>query len=357
MVVCVAAAGSGCGEPITGPGKPLDGAADPVPSEPTCLDGDRRREANPPPAGSVRVSEWMANPEGRDTDLEWVELWISDAADLRGLELGPSPDALAPVVDDDSCFPVDAGSWVVFGASPAAAPRVDAELPFSLGNSGSRSIIVAVDGVVIDRVDYEGADEDVVGRIDTEGRRCHGGEATPGVANPPCPVVLEAGECLDEGTPRAVKPPALGEAWISEWMADPASVDNRSGEWVEVRLDTASDLNGLTLSDRSGSSTVVESDACLSVDPGTHILFARELDSSKNGGLEGALRPLGISLNNRDETIRLEADGKELDLVTYESAERGVAMQVDELGSRCAAVDSYGEGDLGTPGAANPPCL
>ena len=357
VIVSVTAAGSGCGEPITGPENPLDGAVDPTASEPTCLDGELRREANPPLAGSIRISEWMANPDGRDTDLEWVELWVSDAADLRGLQLGPAVDALEPVVDGDLCFPVDAGSWVVFGASPAAAPRVDAELPFSLGNAGPRSILAALDGVVLDRVDYEGANEGVVGKVDPDGKRCDGGEATPGGANPPCPVVLEAGECLEEGTARAVKPPAVGEAWISEWMADPASVDNRSGEWVEVRLHTASDLNGLTLSDRSGSSTVVESDACLSVDAGAHILFAREVDASKNGGLEGAPIPLGISLNNRDETIHLEAYGEELDRVTYESAERGVATQVDDLGSRCPAVDTYGAGDLGTPGAANPPCL
>jgi hypothetical protein len=65
---------------------------------------------------------------------------------------------------------------------------------------------------------------------------------------------------------------------------------------------------------------------------------------------------LSFSLNNRDETITLLVNGEELDAISYESSPSGVAMQVDELGQRCAAVTSYGAGDLGTPGAANPRC-
>ena len=347
---------SGCGEPLTDSALPQD---DPV-QEPspvdTCIDVDGRREARPARPGTVRITEWMANPEGRDNEFEWVEVWFAEDTDLQGLELGPSLDGAETVAEGEMCVPVDAGSWVVFGASPAAAPRVDAELGFSLGNSGSRAIVVARDGVVLDRVDYDGAVEGLATQVDADGTRCDAVMASPGAPNPLCQAVLGAGECFDEGIARAVDGPEVGEASISEWMADPDAVDNRHGEWVEVRFETAIDLNGLTLSDRSGASTMVESEDCIEVAAGAHLVFARELDPSENGGIAVAARPLSFSLNNGDETISLFVDGEELDVVSYESSASGVAIQVDELGQRCAAMAPYGAGDLGTPGAANPSC-
>ncbi len=45
-----------------------------------------------------------------------------------------------------------------------------------------------------------------------------------------------------------------------------------------------------------------------------------------------------------------------LDSVSYARAKAGVAVQVDALGNVCDAVQAYGDGDLGTPGAPNPWC-
>jgi len=354
----------GCGEPVLGD-YPVDdpGAGGGTP-EATCVEDGVERETLAPRPDAVRIVEWMANPAGTDTDLEWVEVWFGEPADLNGFGLGTDLASVSVVVEGEDCVPVDAGSWVVFGASPGAAPRVDAELPFSLANSGERSIVAAVDSVLLDRVGYEGSIEGVSVQLDDAGGRCEGGSdtpysganfGTPGEANPACPRPLLDGECIDEGVARAIVHPAAGDASIREWMPDPEAVENRDGEWVEVRFERSVDLNGVTLADLTARSTL-ESEECVVVAAGEHVVFARELDAGRNGGIEANTYPLSISLNNRDETIELSIDGRVLDSVSYARSEPGVAQQVDDDGRICAAVHPYGDGDLGTPGASNPSC-
>jgi len=338
---------------------------DSSPLEGTCAEHGVARTRVAPRAGDVRITEWMANPEGLDADFEWIELTFDTAADLTGLQLGPSPDGLAVAVEGTACFPVDAGARVVFGASPAAAPRVDAELGFSLANSGSRNIVVGVDDQVLDLVRYEGTTEGAAWQVDADAGLClaadsneyaPGNFGTPGEPNPSCPTVLQPGTCLEGKLAREIITPAVGEAYISEWMADPDAVENRAGEWVEVRLDAPVDLNDLTLTDLSGSSATLQSDDCLSVPAGTHVVWVREADGNVNGGIDGAAAELSLSLNNRDEAISLSVGDAVLDSVSYARAERGVATQVDPLGNVCSATTRYGDGDFGTPGSPNPWC-
>ncbi len=330
-----------------------------------CLDGGSGRAIIMLEPADVQITEWMANPEGADSDFEWVEALFGAEADLNGFQLGPAPDALKAVVDQEECFPVGAGTRVVFGASPAAAPRVDAELRFNLGNSGARSIVAGVNGLVLHRVDYDGTVEGVAWQIDTNEELClarlrdeyaANNFGTPGEANPSCPLVLNPGMCFDDGTPRQIVSPAAGDARITEWMANPSSVGNREGEWLEVRFDAAVDLNGLVLSDLTSNATTLEDEDCLRVGAGAHVVFARNMNPSENGGIEGVDAELSLSLNNSDETITLSVDDRVLDSVTYERSKTGVAIQVDELGNVCDAVRAYGDGDLGTPGSANPWC-
>jgi hypothetical protein len=336
---------------------PLDG---------TCIDGELARSAVEPKAEDVRITEWMANPGGLDADLEWVEVGFDADADLRGFQLGPSEDDLSIAIGGEDCFPVDAGTRLVFGASPAAAPRVDADLEFSLGNSGPRNIVAALDGLVLDLVQYEETTEGAAWQVDEEGALCLADPdweyapdnfGTPGEANPICPPQLEAGMCLDDGVPRPIVSAEVGDARITEWMADPQAADNRAGEWVEIRIDAPIDLNGLTLSDRTGSATSIDSESCLAVDAGTYLVLVRDLDASVNGGIVDAAAALSVSLNNRDETLTLSLDDGVLDSVTYARSEPGVATQVDDGGEVCGASTAYGDGDMGTPGLPNPWCV
>jgi len=330
-----------------------------------CLESGMRRAVRIPKPGGVHFQEWMANPAGADAELEWVEVLFSAEADLNGLQLGPAPNALATVVDQDLCFPVGAGERVVFGASPAAAPRVDAELGFSLGNSGARSIVAVLNGIVLDQVDYDGTVEGRAWQLDPNDELCVALKqdeyisenfGTPGESNPICPLVLGPGMCMDDGAPREIVSPSPGEAWITEWMANPLEVGNRDGEWLEVRFDSTVDLNGLMLSDLSSSTDAIEAEDCLEVATGSHVLFARNANPTENGGLEGVDLELSLSLNNSDETIVLSIGDQALDTVSYERSKAGIATQVDVLGNVCDAAQAYGDGDLGTPGAPNPWC-
>ena len=80
-------------------------------------------------------------------------------------------------------------------------------------------------------------------------------------------------------------------------------------------------------------------------------------NSADTRGIEGVDVVLSLSLNNSDEVITLSIDDRVLDSVSYESSKPGVATQVDEAGNTCDAVNAYGDGDLGTPGVANPWCF
>ena len=163
--------------------------------------------------------------------------------------------------------------------------------------------------------------------------------------------------CFDEGTARDILSPGPGDATITEWMANPSSVGNREGEWVEVHFGTAVDLNGLVLSDLTSSASTVEDEDCLAVAAGAHVVFARNVNPEENGGIDDVGAEMSLSLNNSDETITLSVDGRVLDSVTYARSKPGVATQVDEIGQVCDAANAYGDGDLGTPGAANPRCF
>jgi hypothetical protein len=330
-----------------------------------CLEDGVRRALVSPGPGDLRIEEWMANPKGSDVEFEWVEVLFVAQADLNGLQLGPSSEGLKTVFDEASCFPVDAGARVVIGASPAAAPRVDAELRQSLGNAGARSIVAGAGGRVLDRVDYDETVEGVAWQVDPDGERClapaqdeyiAGNYGSPGESNPRCPVSLGPGMCFDGGAPREILNPGPAEAWISEWMANPQAAGSQRGEWVEVRFEVDADINGMSLSDLASDGGVIEQEDCLRARAGTQMLFARSLDPLENGGLQDVDAPLPISLNNSDETIVLRFGEVIVDTLSYERSKPGVATQVDELGETCDATQGYGDGDLGTPGAANPRC-
>jgi hypothetical protein len=340
-------------------------SCNPMELEGSCLDGGGVRASRLPGLGQVHITEWMANPAGPDAEFEWVEVLFTEAVDLHGFQLGASPDALEAVIAGQECFPVDAGRRVVFGASPAATPRVDADLRFSLGNAGARSIVAGANSRVIDRVDYEGTVEGAAWQLDPAGNLClastdqeyaTGNLGTPGAANTICPQVLEPGTCLEDGVPRKIVSPRAGEVRISEWMANPSAVGGREGEWLELRVDAEVDLNGVELTDLTSSVSRLEQESCIRVGVGSHLVFARSSDSSENGGVTGVLSELSLSLNNSDETITVSVDGETLDTVSYERSTPGVATQVDDLGKRCDAVHRYGDGDLGTPGLPNPWC-
>jgi hypothetical protein len=383
-----------------------------------------------PRPGDLVITEVMANPRGDDTLGEWVEVLATAPVDLNGLTVGT--DSAGTKVEGGACLPLAAGEHVVLARRMEAVvngglPSPVATFGVDLRNSGG-VVMVRAGEVLIDGATYGAAEEGVATQVSslladakrndapeawcraTDSYGTRGNLGTPGRANRGCgsdggaPDAgapdggradagapdggrVDAGApgsgpvdggtpvngCIDRSTGRARAPrvPDPGSLVLTEYMADPSAVSDATGEWVEVLALRDVDLNGVTLSNGSGSSAVLTSTLCLSLKAGGRAVLARSEDVSLNGGLPSVLGTFAFNLANHSGThaLRLAVDGRLLDAVTWTAAAvPGVSSQVDPsrsdatrndlAGSFCPAPVSarYGLGDRGTPGMENRPC-
>lgn len=178
-------------------------------------------------------------------------------------------------------------------------------------------------------------------------------DATPDAA-PPL-------ECFDQhlGMTRPVIFPAPGEIAIGEWMPDPTAAADSVGEWVELVVFNAVDLNGLRFGSASWGAPVASA-SCLFVAGGSRVIFARGTDGSTNGlGAVPVLASLPATLPNASGTLAIAANGFELDRVTWSASAAGRSIAIDGVGKQCvtgASAATYNGSDRGTPGAANAAC-
>ena len=127
------------------------------------------------------------------------------------------------------------------------------------------------------------------------------------------------------------------------------------------------DLAGCSLV--SGDSSATLAGAHVILEPGALYLLARVDEFELNGGITPD-DTFSFSLTNTSQTLSLDCDGISIDALTYDSAfpgSAGVAFQLppeagdaesnDLTENWCPASTPYGDGDLGSPGAKNPPCL
>jgi hypothetical protein len=172
---------------------------------------------------------------------------------------------------------------------------------------------------------------------------------------------------MDQGTDelRAVVGPGEGDLVISEVMAAPAAVSETDGEWVELYARKDIDLNGLLV--RAGSSkATLSSTSCLRVQAGAYALLARNSDAGTNGGLPPLTAESLVNLPDSASSLSIANGNTIIDQLAWSSTKKGVAWQLSpsaldapsEERARvfCRAVDTYGDGDKGTPGARNAEC-
>jgi hypothetical protein len=193
---------------------------------------------------------------------------------------------------------------------------------------------------------------------------------TPGQDNDCAPVVM--GACVDGATMRAVVSPNVGELVITEVMPSPSKVSDTAGEWFEAKALAPFDLNGLGL-DRAGDTsnpTTIASPTCIHVDTGDYVLFAKSLDSSMNGGVDGAVATFGFSMvagsASSPGDVQILAGATVIDAISWTKSTTGKALGLDpdltdatsndNSSNFCDATATYGLGDFGTPGLVNGQC-
>jgi hypothetical protein len=189
-----------------------------------------------------------------------------------------------------------------------------------------------------------------------------------------------ADENCDGYDPVALTAIAAGDLVITELMIAPAAVDDSTGEWVEVYNRSGLDVDLLDLRVREGGVGHIDILDPLVLPADAWMIFARSGDSARNGGLPtdaliydytAAGAALGfrdtsddVYLSNGDESVIFDSLSYDVDAgwpVTSGASMSLSARAIDaDLGDAptawCPAVDPYGDGDLGTPGAANPSC-
>ncbi|GEM_PF-1220233 len=169
---------------------------------------------------------------------------------------------------------------------------------------------------------------------------------------------------------------AVGDLVINEVMIDTSAVANGAGEWFEIYNASGLnvDLDGLRVFDTSvaspGNSFTVS--GTLIVDAGSHVVLGRKTDQSTNGGAPvdyayGVAHVLGnasdeLFLSNGTDVIDSIAWDNGLSFpdptgasISLDSASQD-ATSNDDGASWCVSRSAYGDGDLGTPGAANDSC-
>jgi hypothetical protein len=180
----------------------------------------------------------------------------------------------------------------------------------------------------------------------------------------------------DAGPP--VTPDTAGQLVITELMIDSSMETDQEHEWVEIYNPSDSvtyDLQGLWLYDLgSPVFDVIEIDAPVLVRPGAYVILAETDDQGVNGGVEVDFDwelDVDFNLTNGDDEVYLYNPDVDVDIdgVEYLTSwfATGAALSLDpdslnsvdndSMASWCDASTAFGtDGDLGTPGAANPDC-
>ena len=334
------------------------------------------------------ITEVMADPVGVPADLgEWFEIanTLPVDVDLEGVRFA---DDLGDAFVVARSVVIGAGARLVLGGTDDEIENggvpVDFRLPAGFGLSNREDQIhmstttgpihsVAWDADWPRRDGYalslsSDADPSIEGSdpwclADEEDVYGTGGRGTPGEANPACPPPFEG------LTIAALRP---GDLVLTEVMQNPLATDDDFGEWIEIYVaaEAPVDLAGLVIENDEGDAFELGPGAV--ADPGAYVVIGAFADRKDNGGAPVDVEwRWGFGLANSGDTVRLLAGTRTIDAIAYDNGAtfpdpEGASMSLDpgavdadanDDGARwCPGVDPYGAGDLGSPGAANPPC-
>ena len=287
-------------------------------------------------AGAIKINEFMPNPEGSGTSLEWVELYNSGsgAVELDGwvLSMRKNPSSSGTSVTFGSGIRIEPGNFFVIGGEDFEGADLTADL--DMGDAGSNADLVQIidcegephdtvvygnenpeghvddtddvatslapkpsDGVSLARV-RDGEDTDLSGLDFVKSE-----EATPGTANPyTAPVECEPGDLTIK---------------INELMPDPDGSDTDQ-EWIELYNSSSSTvaLDGWTIrwntSETSGGE--YSFGGGVDVGPGEFVLVGGSLvaDADFTASIS-----MGNASSNADQAQLVDCEGAIQDTVVY----------------------------------------
>ncbi|MCA9696055.1 MAG: hypothetical protein KC431_00935, partial [Myxococcales bacterium] len=268
---CDSTSAYGAGTDLGTPGAANDvcgGSAD------TCMDNGQPIAIVRPQPGDLVITEVLADADAvGDTEGEWFEFYAAADFHLNGLAMGKLvEDGVEEYVSALDCIPISAGSYVVMAHSldpmvngGVPAEVINWEFGFSLTN-GDSGLWLGTDDEVLDAVTWTGSkagaarqlDPDMfdVGLNDIPENWCNatmpygaGDLGSPGLANEECAIVPPDGQCFDVDLDalRDIVPVEQGDLVITEHVANPEAVADADGEWFEVLVKGAGDLNGLEI--------------------------------------------------------------------------------------------------------------
>ena len=343
-------------------------------------------------AGDLVITEIMANPAGRDEGFEWFEIYNPSASgvDLTGVKIeaaradgtGQTEHTIAGATVRPGEYLVLGGmldevkpAWVgyAYGADLGGLRNVGGTLALYCEQALIDSVLYleqadgyshCFDGTITpDSIANDNTDDWCDSRTEFEADSF----GTPGADNDPCDSDLPPTSCKENDVVRDVVAPLAGDLVITEFMPDTVAVADSVGEWFEVYVARNIDLNGLQLGRMEDDWTEqVSSLECITVTAGTYLLFAHETDPAQNGGLPAVDWVFNFNVANESGTLRLGYGGELLDAVVWTGSRTGASTALDpDLTDPamndnedywCAGETAYGDGDLGSPGAANPSC-
>lgn len=365
-----------------------------------CGDGGSTQACASLKAGDLVITEAMVDPAGTDTGNEWFEVYNTTGAaiDLKGLTLFASAadgtSAKTHVVRAGTAQP---GGYFTFGdvrsgANPTwvgysynnslgALPNANGAVGLKCGTTELAKFTWLAATASGHSLQLDATVNPSPERAAVAANYCPAPESlspysgtnygTPGGENAICESVIisGAGKCVEGGVERDVVYPVAGDLVITEVMNHPSN--GAANEWLELNARNSFDLNGLTISNTSGSSKTITGGACLPVNAGDYVVLASNADAGAAIGLPTPLFVYGtLSLADtgaQSLTVALP-DGGVVDVANYNvpNAVTGRSQQLDPGSSDsvsnddashfCSGQTQWAGGDYGTPGAANEAC-
>jgi len=161
----------------------------------------------------------------------------------------------------------------------------------------------------------------------------------------------------------------VGDIIITEIMQNPSAVADSAGEYFEIYNTTGApiDMQGWIIKDETSASEM-HTISSLVVPANGYVVLGLNSDSGTNGGVPVDYQYDTVSLGNGTDGIIIECSGTTIDEVIWDNGATfpdpaGASMELSTTAMNATdnndganwgtATSAFGDGDLGTPGAAN----